>query len=83
MARKRRAEPQAEVTLAVQPVDQNQGQAKPEYQYRPAKLPDTFDQWYQSKCLPNHLKTVIKHHFESYGFAASGEFEKGLKHYGL
>ena len=54
---------------------------------QPARPAISFSAWWlqiqQAKQLKFELREALRKHFESRGFLASGEFEEGLKDFGL
>lgn len=61
--------------------------AKPIAVVEPVKATISFDQWWlqvqNSKNLRPELKAAIYKHFESRGFLADGNFDAGLKDFGV
>lgn len=53
----------------------------------PNRIVPTFEAWWvltaQSLKLKPALKVAIQRHFESRGFMANNEFDKGLKDFGI
>jgi len=64
-----------------------QSQAEATEEAKPVKRQISFDDWwataeYYYKLKPE-LREAIKKHFEARGFLASGEFDNGIKDFGI
>jgi hypothetical protein len=49
----------------------------------PIKRKLSFEQWWATQKIPNHLFQPLKTHMEKKGFVESQDFAKGLKDFGL
>ena len=61
--------------------------AAPAEEFKPAKRQVSFDEWwstaeYYFKLKPA-LRESVKKHFEARGFMASGDFDNGIKDFGI